>query len=403
MGGISIQSIDPAALLVIGVIVAVAAVLGVVALRRRKRMPRWLRSRRVKTRLDVVRRDLDRMAEYAGGLPESSGAVWRPFELALTAMATCSWDNAVEHLHRARANAEPAQLVPVLNQLGVCHYYQGKLDEALGEFEDTARLASQDGNELGRAMAFNNIGVVRHDHAELGSALKLLKRALAIAKASGSQPAEALYLGNIGNVQRERGELDDALKSHEDALAISRRTGDERGLVSGLGNIASVRRDKGDLDKALEYYGEAAERARKAGYNLGFAIELGGIGGVYNDKGDLDRALKFTEEALEGARKTGFRVGVATEMANVGLILLKKGAHQQAVPKLAQSLASFLSIGVIRGQLQTSLGLSRCDDALGRERVEELLRGVGTSDDDTADMLERVDQLRQRRPWPRRR
>jgi len=401
--GTTAQGFDPAALLVIVIIVGAGAALGIAALRRRPKVPRWMKLRRASKRLDVIRRDLDRMAEHIGELRNSELAVRQPFELGLAEMTACHWDKAIEHFHEAWARAGRSQLVPLTIQIGVCHYMQGSLFDALKEFRGTIDLAEREGDKQGRAAALANIGVIHHEYGELGSALTLLNEALAISRESGNQRVVALCLGNIGNIQRDKGLLDDALKSHEDALAISRPIGDERGVVSALGNTASVRRDKGELDKALELYAEAVETARKIGDNFGYAVELGGIGGVYRDKGDLDRALKFHEDSLAGARRIGFRLGEAAELGNVGLILEKKGAHGQAIANLVETLTILMLIGVSHGQNQAVLGLSRCDDSLGRERLQELLKQAGASDEGAADLLDRVDQLRLRRPRPRRR
>jgi tetratricopeptide (TPR) repeat protein len=403
MGGTPAPGFDPAALLVIVIIVGAGAALGIAALRRRPKVPRWVKLSRPRRRLDVIRRDLDRMAEYIGELRDSEPTVRQPFELGLAAMAGCHWDKAIEHFQEARARAGRLQLVPLLVQTGVCHYIQGSLTDALKDFGESSRLAEREGDKQGRAAALADIGVIHHEYGELGSALTHLNEALAITRESGNHRVVALCLGNIGNIHREKGQLEDALKSHENALAISRRIGDEPGVVSGLGNTASVRRDKGELDKALELYAEAVETARKVGDNFGYAVELGGIGGVYRDKGDLDRALKFHEDALAGIRRIGFRLGEAAELGNVGLILEKRGAHGQAVPNLVETLTILLLVGVSNGQNQALLGLSRCDDALGRERLQELLKQVPMSDEGAADLLDRIDQLRLRRPRPKRR
>jgi tetratricopeptide (TPR) repeat protein len=400
MGGTSAEGFDPAALMVIVLVVGAGVALGIMAYRRRRKIPRWQKVTRVKQRLDVIRRDLDRMAEYVGRLRESEIAVSQPFEYGRAAMTACNWDQAIERFHEAQKKAGRAQLVPLLNQIGVCHYMQGRLGQALQEFRESTRLAEYEGDRQARASALNNIGVIRHDYGELGSALEQFKEALAVAQTE-NQSVTAICLGNIGNIQREKGELYGALQSHENALAISRRIGEDEGVVSGLGNIASIHRDQGGLDKAMEYYAQAVETARRVGYNFGYAIELGGIGGVYYDKGELDRALKFHEDALAGARKIGFRVGAAAELGNVGLILAKKGAHEPAVANLVESLTIFLTTGVEPGQLQVLLGLSRCDDSLSRERMEELLKQAGLTDEGVAEMLDRVDQIRRRRPRPR--
>ena len=398
MGGTSAEGFDPAALLVILLIAGVGVALGIVALRRRRKIPRWEKPEKVKKRLDVIRRGLDRMAEYAGGLRESEAEVSQPFELGRAAMTACQWNQATDHFRQAQAKASRAQLVPLHNQVGVCYYIQGRLDQAVREFRESDRLAEYEGDRQGRASANNNIGVVRHEYGELDSALEECRKALAMARESGEQRLVALCLGNIGNIQRDQGELNKALNLHEEALAIARQTGDEQGVVSGLGNIASIYRDRGELDQALERYAEAVATARKIQYNFGYAIELGSIGGVYYDKGDLDRALKFHEDALAGARKIGYRVAVATELGNTGLTHVKKGAHALAVPNLVESLTIFLAVGVVPGQLQDLLGLSNCDDWLGRERTKELFKQAGLTDEGTAEMFDRVDQIRRRRP-----
>jgi len=353
----------------------------------------------VRKRLDMVRRDLYRMAEHIGSPYESAHAARQPFDLGLTAMAAYEWNEAIAHFVRAQANAGEARLAPLLNQIGVCHYMKGRLGDALREFGESARLAAQHEDAKCRAAARGNIGVIRHDYGDLDRALEDFRAAQAVARESGNQAAEALYLGNIGNVLREQGQLNPALKSHEDAMAISRRVGDDQGMASGVGNIGSILRDKGEADRALERYGEAEERARKADYKLGSAVILSNIGNLYREKGELDRALKSHESSLALAQEIGCRLWVATDLINVGLIMVSKRMHERAVSYLADSLTFFVTEGVVDGQRQGLYGLSKCDDVLGRERMQALLKNAGLTDQSVADLLDRVDQMRSRRPW----
>jgi hypothetical protein len=57
---------------------------------------------------------------------------------------------------------------------------------------------------------------------------------------------------------------------------------------------------------------------------------------------------------------------------------------------------------VAYGPLQVLIGLAKCDDWLGRDPMERLLKQAGLADEVTVDMLDRVDQLRRRRPRQRR-
>jgi tetratricopeptide (TPR) repeat protein len=400
MGGALLHESDPVALVLIAVaVVSAATVVGVAVYRQRKRFPRWLRSVMVRRRLDMIRRDLYRVSEYVGMPDQSEQADWQHFEHGLMAMAMCQWNQAIASFQKVQAHGDETQLALLLNQIGVCHYMQGRLGDALREFEESARLAGQHENGQCRASALCNIGIIRHDRGELDRALKDLREALAMARESANQAAVALYLGNIGNVLREKGELNQALKSHEDALAISRRIGDDQGVASGLGNIGSVLRDKGDRDKALDRYAEAEEMARKIDYKLGAVVQLSNIGNLYREKGELDRAQKSHESALAMAHEIGYRVGVATELVNIGLILVAKRMHDRALSYLAESLTFFWAEGVADGQRQGLYGLSKCDDSLGRGRMQELLKQAGLTEEGVANTLDRIDHIRSRRPW----
>jgi len=349
-------------------------------------------------RPDVMRRDLDRMAEYLDGLPSSEPTVRQPFELGLAAMRACRWDEAIGHFRAAMTVTEGTHLVALLNLTGICHYTRGRPGEALSDFEKSARLAVQFHSERGRAQALNNIGLICRDNGEPDKALEYLGESLAIARELDDQWAVAIQLGNTGNIWHDRGDLDKALQYHEQALAISREIRDQWGVATELGNIGSIYRDKGAPDKALQYHEQALAISREIGYRLGVVTGLASIGSIYRNQGRLDKALEYEEEALAIARKAGYSPGVATYLGDIGLALTDKRKHKQAVPKLAEALTILLATGVADGPRQALTGLVRCEDKLGRKRVEGLLKGTGLNDETTADLLERIDSVRMRRP-----
>jgi hypothetical protein len=103
--------------------------------------------------------------------------------------------------------------------------------------------------------------------------------------------------------------------------------------------------------------------------------------------------------ALALAHEIGYRSMVATELVNIGLIMVSKRMHERALSYLAESLTFFVAEGVVDGQRQGLYGLSRCDDSLGRERMQALLKDAGLTDEAAADTLDRIDHIRSRRPW----
>jgi tetratricopeptide (TPR) repeat protein len=349
---------------------------------------------------DVMRRNLGRMAEYLDGLPASEPVVREPFELGLAAMRACRWDNAVAYFQEAMAVTEGVHLVALLNLIGVCRYTQGRSDEALGHFEESARLAEGLEAKRGRAQALNNIGLICRDRGDLDRALAYVEESMAIARQLDDLWATAIQLGNAGNIWHDKGDLDKALGCHERALTIAREIGDQWSVASELANIGSIHLDKGDPGKALKYDEEALAAARCVGYRLGVVTGLTNLADIHRRQGRLDEALKYEEEALGMARRTGYILGVAVDLGNIGLDLLVRKRHEEAVPKLAEALTILLSVGVADGPRQALTGLVRCEDRLGRERVETLLKGSGLSDDQTAGLLDRIDQMRMRRPVP---
>ena len=82
---------------------------------------------------------------------------------------------------------------------------------------------------------------------------------------------------------------------------------------------------------------------------------------------------------------------MATDLGNIGLILTDQRKYEQAVPKLAESLAILLASGFADGPRQVVTGLVKCEDKLGRNRVEGLLKEAGLDERAAADLLDRVD------------
>lgn len=364
-------------------------------------IPARRRARRAGIGRKAMRRDMDRMAEYLDGLANSLPAVRQPFELGLAAMEACDWDRAVEHFREAVPQARGAEIVALLNLTGLCRYTQGLLGDALVNFEEALRLAEQSEDEDGKAPALGNIGVIWHDLGELDKALQYKEKALEKAHALGDQWAEAIHLANIGNVWHDKGELDKALKHHKQALELSRDLGDKWGVASDLAGLASIYRDRDDLDKALQYGNQALAMSKKIGHRLGVATDLRGIASIYRYMGELAEALKYSEAALSEDRKAGYRMGEATDLGNIGLILTDERKYEQAVPKLAESLTILLAGRIADGPRQVVAGLLKCEDRLGRDRVEALARESGLDERAVADLLDRIDQMYQKKPEPR--
>jgi tetratricopeptide (TPR) repeat protein len=389
---------DPSVLLLTALVVVLAVGLPVAVIFGRRLAPQRARRVAFSKRLDLVVRDLDRLADTPGEVSRADTQAWQSYRHGLAALTECHWEEAIKHLWAAQGMVTGAQLVPLFHQAGVCHYMEGRLGGALKESREAARLAEQCEDLPGRVLALNNIAVIEHESGELDEALAVLRQARGLARQSFDRAAEAFCLANIGNILRENGAYGAALQAHEESLALSRQVGDRKGIADCTANIAGVLRDRGEVDKAIERYAAAVAAARKVNHKLGAAVALGNLGCLYLARGDVKRALEHHESALALAREIGFRLGVVTELANIGLLNVGRRAYEQAVTYLVEPLTYLLEAGVANGHRQALYGLSKCDDALGRKRMQELL-WAGMAKDAAAEILDRIDQIRIRRPW----
>jgi hypothetical protein len=85
---------------------------------------------------------------------------------------------------------------------------------------------------------------------------------------------------------------------------------------------------------------------------------------------------------------------VASSLTNVGLALIDMVKYEQAVPKLAEALKVCWATRVADGPGLVLGGLVRCEDNLGRKRMEELLKEAGFDGESTANMIKAIDQVR---------
>jgi tetratricopeptide (TPR) repeat protein len=352
-------------------------------------------ARTTETRLALIRRDIGRMAENLDGLHGSEREVKQQSDLGLAAKDGCEWDQAIWHFLKAMKATRGVESAALSCLIGVCHYPKGRLDEARKRFEESARLAGQSLDERGKGQALGNIGLILHDKGDLDRALEYYGAALRISREAEDRRDLVYDLAGIGSIFGDKGDFDQALRYYGAALGIARETGDERGIVYCQAGVGSVYRDKREQNRALERYDESLARSRETGDVRGEANALANIGGIYRGQGRRDTGLRYIERALATARRAGYLLDVAIDLGNIGIVLMDKRSYQQAALRFAESLTILLDIGVADGPRQALLGLARCDEKLGRERMEKLFSRSKLNRLTIADLLKRTDQARQ--------
>jgi tetratricopeptide (TPR) repeat protein len=181
---------------------------------------------------------------------------------------------------------------------------------------------------------------------------------------------------------------------YDEALAIHREIGYQQGVANHLGDIGLIYSAKGEPGKALKYFEDALAMHREIGYQQGVGSDLGNIGMAYCAIGDHSSALQYFEEALAIHREAGHKQGVVSHLTNMGMTLMDMGKHEQAAPKLAEALTVSWAARVADGSRLVLSGLVRCEDELGRKRMEGLFKDAGFDGETIAGLLKAIDHVR---------
>ena len=213
-------------------------------------------------RLESGTEDLDRaasLAKRAGAALLHGRAI---FERGVTAMRRGLFAEARPRLEAAREAFHALRERPLeaaaLGRLGLLHFREGQLAEAVRYYEAEAPLLPDDAAV--RSAFHARLGAVHHERGAFAEARADYQRAFVLARRSGSRRGQAIALAALGLVHWETGHHDRARTAHERALAVSRAHGDvdyEGICLATLGGIEATASKIASATRLLE-----AARAR---------------------------------------------------------------------------------------------------------------------------------------------
>ena len=99
----------------------------------------------------------------------------------------------------------------------------------------------------GSWMAYNNLGLTYYEDGRVDEAIGQYEKSL------GLDPSNAEALNNLGNALRKKGKLDEAIVRYQKALEI------KPDFAEADNNLGNALLQKGDVDQAIAYYEKAAK------------------------------------------------------------------------------------------------------------------------------------------------
>ena len=178
----------------------------------------------------------------------------------------------------------------------------GYLDDALLYFSRSLILARDLGNRSMQASVLNNIAVIYDDKGELDKALGYYEESLRL---KTDEKAKATTYNNIATIYDKKGNYQKAVEYFQKAIEIGERYGDYHQVSQRKLNLGNTYRKMKDYEKAEKYILEGLEGVRKVGDKYWEAYGYKSLGWLYKDKGDKKTAKDYLTRAYDLYKSIG--------------------------------------------------------------------------------------------------
>jgi class 3 adenylate cyclase/tetratricopeptide (TPR) repeat protein len=152
---------------------------------------------------------------------------------------------------RHKDDIEPGLAAQILNNMGICLWMLGRLDEALLKYEDAKEIYANRRDLQGIAKISNNSGIIREQKGNLAGAAESYREAAAVFERIGDIRSQGFCYGNLATNFISRG-LPDTAREHIDrTLQLFEKIGDHGSYALTIGNLADWYYLIGDHDAAM--------------------------------------------------------------------------------------------------------------------------------------------------------
>jgi DNA-binding winged helix-turn-helix (wHTH) protein/tetratricopeptide (TPR) repeat protein len=217
---------------------------------------------------------------------------------------------------------------------------QGKPQEAIRLFRESAELARKAGYQWGIGMAAANVGAALQAQGDLDGAEKAYVESLVIAQKIGSAAATAAQLQLLGALHRDRGELSEARKFLDQSRDWYVKIGEHLYEAQVLDAGGAVLISQGDLDGARQHFERELALSQALGNPVQAAFAIKNLGQVLAIQGELTAARRRYEEAFAAFHKAGDASSAAEAMGASAGVSAQLGDLRTAWERSAQALAA---------------------------------------------------------------
>jgi len=252
--------------------------------------------------------------------PEARYGSWRELEIVLGATYEEMTGRQVPRPEPEQVLSQTERVTTGWSYIGIGESYRdiGKVEVALGYFEQAQEVGSAEGDQRLEAAGLHAQGIAHHRLGDTRRAIELHEQSLAIFREIDDRAGEKVSLGGLGQAYLRLGDGRRAIGCFEQALTIAREISDFYGTGVALGNIGDTYNALGEFQKAIGCYERALEIYRLFSNRRTEGQTLGNLGRSYRMLGDLPRALSYSDQAVIIFREIGDRSAEGIELSLQG-------------------------------------------------------------------------------------
>ena len=222
---------------------------------------------------------------------------------------------ALEHMKKAESlTSNKEDLMYIYNQIGLIYDDIGYLDDALLYFSRSLSLARDLGNKSMQASVLNNIANIYEKKDQLDKALGFYEESLRL---QTNEKEKASTYNNIAIIYGKKGNYQKAVEYFQKAIEIGERYGDYHGASISKLNLGDTYRRMRDYEKAEKYILEGLEGVKKVGDKYWEAIGYHYLGWLYKDKGDKKTAKDYFTRAYDLFKSIGAERDTEIVLSNI--------------------------------------------------------------------------------------
>lgn len=217
--------------------------------------------------------------------------------------------------------------VKVLNELFRAYLHSDPV-KALGYTQEALNMATDIGDERGKAASYNNLGVAYRNQGALDKALEYYLTSLKIYTTLNNEEGIATTKNNIANIYSIKKDYAQAMRYLEESYEIFKRLKDDARIVGSMNNLGNLYSDIQLFEKAQKYYSEAYQLSEQQGAR--FADPLNNLGNIYFKQNNFTKAVEYYLKAFEIEKSNDNKLGLLNTVTNLGIAYTRAKKTKEA-------------------------------------------------------------------------